>query len=99
MCNALQAPCPLRIAREDQARRRIRINGAVDVLVKQVHVEMIKPSVFVLECKEWFPTQAVIDGETLSRFPGILYIGTEIFLPVVQVGLNVALRPGNGLAE
>src|SRR5439155_2445511 len=80
-------------------RRRIRINGAVDVLVKQVHVEMVKPSVFVLECKEWFPPQAVIDGETLSRSPRILYVGGHVLLAVVQVGLNVALRPGDGLTE
>src|SRR2546426_4503910 len=99
MRNALLAPCPLRIPWKDQAGRGIRINGAVHVLIEQVHVEMVKPSVFVLECKEWFPPHAIIDGETLSRSPRILDVGGHILLPVVQVGLNVALRPGNRLTE
>src|SRR2546425_13226794 len=62
-------PRPLRIAGENQAGGRDRINRAVHVLIEQVQVEMVKPSVFVFECEEWFPTQTVIDGETLRRLP------------------------------
>ena len=69
------------------------------VLVEQIHIEMVKPAVFVLECKEWFPTHAVIDRETLSRFPRILNVGADILLAVVQIRLHVALRPRDGFAD
>ena len=69
------------------------------ILIEQIHVEVIKPPVLVLECKEWFPTQAVIDGETLCRFPRVLHVDADILLPVIQVGLHVALCPANGLPD
>src|SRR5207249_1818021 len=99
ICDALLAPRPLRIAREDQARRRVRVNSAVYVLIEQVHVEMVKPSVLVLECVERFPPQAVIDGETRSGLPRILHVRAEILLPVVQIRLNIPLRPADRLTE
>src|SRR5262249_10223070 len=97
--DALLAPGPLRVTREDQSCGSVGVNRAVYVLVEQVHVEVVKPSMLVLERKERLPPQPIIDGEALRGFPGVLYILAKISLPIIKIRLNVAGAPTERLPQ
>ena len=74
-----------RVAREHQARRRLRIHGAAHVLVEPRLIEVAHPRIGVRHRQERLPAEPQIDRDVRPDAPVVLRVDADVFAVVVVV--------------